>query len=104
MKKTILILIATIGFMFITNAQTYRLFKIDLGIGQAAMPNNSGVLISTEPTFAINDNVSIGLKLEQTFGSMKWINSELLTGNHYFANNYSFRPFAGGGIGYYYVA
>ncbi len=103
MKKIILVLIIVIGCNCSGNAQTYRLVKVNLGFGAASGSDNSGVMISGEPSFAIRDNLSVGLRLEQTFGSMTQINSEMLAADYYLSNEYKLRPYVGTGIGYYYA-
>jgi hypothetical protein len=102
MKKRTFLLIATIGLVVFAQAQTFQSFRINLGAGTSLTPGNSGLLVSAQPSFAINDNIAVGLKFDHKFfNGMKWVNSEQLSGDYYITKNYGFRPYAGAAIGYY---
>src|SRR5215207_7524845 len=97
-------------------------FKVDVSLGYA-IPGGSGakggVLFAVEPKYAIMSIVSLGLRMEGAVvarfsgydengdamnASVKASGSYLLTGDYYFTDNYSFRPFAGGGAGIFSMA
>lgn len=108
-----------IGFLFTANAQTdrtFKPFKVDISIGYA-LPAGSGSkgggLFALEPKYALNDNLSLGLRMETALtvqgtgtngeidnGNVKGSASYLATADYYFNTN-RFRPFAGGGAGVY---
>jgi hypothetical protein len=107
---------------FYAGAQStvYKPFKVDLAVGYA-IPGGSGskggVLFAVEPKYALNDNISLGLRFEaaatarasvdgngeKMVGSVKASGSYLLTGDYYFNTN-KFRPFAGLGAGLFTLA
>ncbi len=97
-------------------------FKVDLSLGYA-MPGGSGskggVLFAVEPKYAVISNLSVGLRMEAAViarfsgfaadgsaneVSVKAAGSYLATGDYYFSDNYSFRPFAGAGAGIFSLA
>ena len=97
-------------------------FKVDVSLGYA-IPGGSGakggVLFAVEPKYAVMSSVSLGLRMEGAVvarfsgydengdvmdASVKASGSYLLTGDYYFTDNYSFRPFAGGGAGIFSIA
>lgn len=122
MKKILMGAIALIGFSAASHAQStaFKPFKVDLALGYA-IPSGKGagggVAFSLEPKYAINDNITAGLRMEgavtvrgsvyangQEFkGDAAASSSYLLTGDYYFNTN-TFRPFAGLGIGVYRLA
>jgi outer membrane protein W len=107
---------------FFANAQetTFKPFKVDVAFGYA-IPSGSGskggVLFAVEPKYALNDNITVGLRLEaaltaraavdengeEMVGDVKASSSYLLTGDYYFNTN-KFRPFAGLGAGLFKLA
>ena len=93
------------AFAKITAAQAnqdFKPFKVDIGLGGAAQPYQpGGLLIYMEPSYSFTDYFKTGIRLEQAILSMKDIGSSALTFDYYFTNNDVFRPFAGGGFGYY---
>ena len=113
------ILICAVSF---ANAQstTFKPFRADFGFGYA-IPSGSGskggIAVSFEPKYAVNDNISLGLRFEAAVtargaidkngnavsGSAKASGSYLLTGDYYLSNM-NFRPFVGIGTGIYSVA
>lgn len=95
----------------------FKPFKVDVSFGYA-VPGGSGskggALFAVEPKYAINDNITLGLRIEaavmarattnssgQTVsGDVKASGSYLLTGDYY-VNTNKFRPFVGLGAGIY---
>lgn len=108
-----------IGAVIFTNAQTERTFKpfkVDIAAGYA-LPSGSGskagVLFAIEPKYALNDNLTLGLRMEGAVtaqgtvvngqmneGDVKASSSYLATAD-YFLNTNRFRPFVGAGAGIY---
>lgn len=97
----------------------FKPFKVDVAFGYA-VPSGSGskggVLFAVEPKYAINNDITLGLRLESALtagaivtdgvsvaGNIKATSSYLLTGDYYF-NKTGFRPFAGLGVGLYDLA
>lgn len=97
-------------------------FKVDLSAGYA-IPGGSGskggVLFVVEPKYALKSQLAVGLRMEaaliarfsgyQANGSaskleVKAAGSYVATGDYYFSENYSFRPFAGAGAGLFSLA
>lgn len=97
-------------------------FKVDLSLGYA-IPGGSGakggILFAVEPKYAVMSNLSVGLRMEAAVvarfsgydaegspnnASVKAAASYLATGDYYFSDNYSFRPFAGAGAGIFSLA
>lgn len=95
----------SMAFAKITTAQSnqfFNPFKVDIGFGVAAQPSQpDGLLIYMEPNYSFSDYFKAGIRLEEAILSMKDIGSSALTFDYYFTNNHAFRPFAGGGFGYY---
>jgi outer membrane protein W len=121
MKKLSFVLafiVATIA----VNAQStaFKTFKVDLATGYA-IPGGSGakggVLFAVEPKYAVNDNITVGLRMEAAImaratvdatgnlqeADVKASGSYLLTADYYLNTN-KFRPFAGVGVGLYSTA
>jgi outer membrane protein W len=112
--------LAFIASCFFASAQSFKPFKVDLALGYA-VPGGSGskggVLFAIEPKYAVNDNITVGLRMEgavtaraavdengeKVTGNVKASGSYLLTGDYYFNTN-KFRPFAGLGAGLYKLA
>jgi outer membrane protein W len=121
MKKT-LFSILMLGTVVFVNAQskTFKPFKVDFSMGYA-MPGGSGakggILFATEPKYAINDNITLGLRMEAAIvaraatsddgqhyvGEVKASASYLGTADYYFNTNH-FRPFVGVGAGIFSTA
>jgi len=97
-------------------------FKVDVSFGYA-IPGGSGakggVLFVVEPKYAVMSQLAVGLRMEAAviarFSgydadgypndlSVKAAGSYLATGDYYFSDNYSFRPFAGAGAGIFSLA
>jgi outer membrane protein X len=117
--KKILFTVVIALLSVLTQAQTFKPFKVDVAFGYA-MPSGEGskggVLFALEPKYALNDNITLGLRLEsaltgngyevngETFSAdVKAMGSYLLTGDYYINTN-SFRPFVGAGAGLFSVA
>ncbi|CAA9500362.1 MAG: hypothetical protein AVDCRST_MAG96-1934 [uncultured Segetibacter sp.] len=118
MKKIYTTAIA-IGAVIFANAQselTFKPFKVDIAIGYA-LPSGSGskagALVAIEPKYALNDNLTLGLRMETAItvqgavvndeikeGDVKGSGSYLATADYYFNTN-RFRPFVGAGAGLY---
>lgn len=119
MKKITYALAFTLLVTSVGYAQDYRKFKVGVGLGYASAGgygSSGGAIITFEPAYRIQDNLSIGLRMEsalitrgysQTFSSasidVAAIGSFTLNGQYYFNNN-AFRPFAGVGLGLYSMA
>ena len=96
-------------------------FKFDLSMGYA-IPGGSGakggLIFAAEPKYAVIPNLAVGLRMEVAIMArgvsgvegeyseveVKASGSYLATGDYYFTDNYSFRPFAGVGAGLYSLA
>ncbi|WP_165958080.1 hypothetical protein [Segetibacter sp. 3557_3] len=119
MKKFLLsaFLCATILGARAQTEGTFKPFKFDIAAGYA-IPKGSGtkggVLFSMEPKYALNENFTIGLRMEAALtahgsidgndelinGEVKGSSSYLLTNDYYFSTN-AVRPFVGVGAGVY---
>jgi len=108
--------IGAVAFANAQTEQTFKPFKVDLAMGYA-IPEGSGtkggVLFAVEPKYALNDNLTVGLRMELAVtaqgtvtngemneGSVKGSGSYLATADYYFNTNH-FRPFVGAGAGIY---
>ena len=119
MKKitfSILFLCAVI----ISNAQTFKPFKVDISTGYA-IPGGKGakggILFAVEPKYAVIPNLSVGLRFEaavmargysdqtgsNTEVDVKAAGSYLATADYYLTEN-TVRPFAGAGVGIFSLA
>lgn len=97
-------------------------FKVDVSLGYA-IPGGSGakggVLFAVEPKYSIMPQLALGLRIEAAVvarvggydnagnaqeADVKASASYVATGDYYFSTNYSFRPFAGAGVGIYQLA
>jgi outer membrane protein X len=125
MKNKLLILAVGTILSFSTYAQSeseLKPFKVDVSLGYA-IPGGSGakggVLFAVEPKYAVISNLAVGLRMEAAViarfsgydaegnvneASVKAAGSYLLTGDYYFSDNYSFRPFGGVGAGIFSLA
>lgn len=118
MKKFYMTALA-IGVIALANAQTERTFKpfkVDIALGYAipaGSGSKGGVLFAVEPKYAINDNLTVGLRMEgaataqgtvvngeMNNGDVKVSSSYLLTADYFFNTN-RLRPFVGAGAGIY---
>jgi outer membrane protein X len=117
MKKILFTIIITCLAIF-AQAQkknSFKPFKVDLAIGYA-IPGGSGskggVVLALEPKYALNDNLTLGLRLEtaltargavdasgmEVTGDIKGMGSYFATADYFF-NTHKFRPFVGAGLG-----
>jgi hypothetical protein len=116
MKKLIGVL-AFVSVFFFSNAQegdrVFKPFRVDIAFGYA-IPSGPGSKIGicfiTEPKYAIQDQIQIGLRLEtaligravgneNTASVSVTANGSYTATTDYYFNTNKFRPFAGGGIG-----
>lgn len=118
MKKISTILFIILFAAVAVNAQEFKKFRWNLGMGYA-IPGGSGakggILIHSEPTYRVSDQILVGLRMEfagmvrgysdgvASEASVSFAGSYSLTGQYYFSNN-SFRPFVGLGVGTYALA
>jgi hypothetical protein len=116
--KKIIFSACLLGAAMFGNAQStaFKPFKVDFAFGYA-IPGGSGakggVLFAVEPKYGINDNISVGLRMEGAImaratkngeaAEVKASGSYLLTGDYYLNTN-DFRPFVGVGVGLYSTA
>ncbi len=120
MKKTtytlaLALLVCSIGY-----AQDYKKFKVGVALGYAGATgygSSGGAIFTLEPAYRLQDNFSVGLRLEsalitrgysQSFTGTADINvaaigSYTANGQYYFGSG-AFRPFAGLGLGLFSMA
>jgi len=122
MKKIYLILSLTVLYFSAFAQKDLKPFKVDLSLGYAipgGTGSKGGILFATEPKYAVLSNLSVGLRIEGAIvarfscydqegnamsASVKASASYLATGDYYFTNTYSLRPFAGAGVGIFSLA
>ena len=119
MKKIIYVLALVMLMSSFTFAQDYKKFKVGVGLGYAMASGDGsggGILFALEPAYRLQDNLSVGLRMESaaitrgfsqsTAGatvSVAAVSSYTLNGQYYFGTS-SFRPFLGAGFGMYSLA
>ncbi len=125
MKKLLFSFLLAAGFSSAAFAQEeveLKPFKVDVSLGYA-IPGGSGskggVLFAVEPKYAVMPNLAVGLRMEGAVvarfsgydangdianADVNASASYLATGDYYFKDNYSFRPFAGAGVGLFSLA
>jgi hypothetical protein len=120
MKKILVVLSLVIVAVSASYAQEYKKFRVGLGLGYALAGGNGssgGVLIALEPSYRIQDNLSLGLRLETALLTRGFsqavpstvsidvaaIGSYTVNGQYYFGEG-AFRPFLGAGLGLYSLA
>jgi hypothetical protein len=120
MKKIVYILALSLLVTSIGYAQDYKKFRVGLGLGYAAASGNGsggGVIVTVEPSYRVQDNLSIGLRWEAAAITRGYsedlasgstidvaaIGSFTLNGQYYFGTG-DFRPFGGLGLGLYSLA
>lgn len=110
--------VLAIGAVIFANAQseqTFKPFKVDIAFGYA-LPSGEGSkaggLFALEPKYALNDHLTLGLRMEaaltaqgvaaneNTNADVKASGSYLATADYYLSTN-RFRPFIGAGAGIY---
>jgi hypothetical protein len=124
MKKLYVLLtfVTVLSISSIAQENDLKPFKVDVSLGYA-IPGGSGakggILFAVEPKYAVMSQLSVGLRMEGAIvarfsgydedgnpnnASVKAAGSYLATGDYYFTDNYSFRPFAGLGAGIFSLA
>lgn len=123
MRRNAILSVCFVMLALISNAQdgTFKPFKVDIALGYATPSSGKGakggVLFAVEPKYALNDKITVGLRLESalmvranvnsttddTEGDVKASGSYLATADYYFNTN-DFRPFVGIGAGLYQTA
>lgn len=101
-----LMLVHTFG-----SAQEFKKLRVGIGAGYGVTSptffnsqSQSSPMIYFEPSYRLNDLISIGLRLEaigQITGSGLNVASYSTNFQYYFLSGNAFRPFAGFGIGYF---
>jgi hypothetical protein len=124
MKKVSLILVlgTLVSFSALAQDSDLKPFKVDVSAGYAipgGTGSKGGILFAIEPKYAVMPALSVGLRMEgalvarssgfDTNGELldldvKASSSYIATGDYYFSENYSFRPFAGAGAGIFSLA
>jgi hypothetical protein len=125
--KKLLLLPALISFAFLADAQStansqsvmYNVFKVDVDLGYASPSSGNGTkagaTFTIEPHYRLSDDFALGLRIEGAALGYETTNSSggtkikaslltsfSITGDYYLANG-GFRPFIGGGAGFYTV-
>lgn len=118
--KKLLFFAAFIAMMFTAKSQStnYKAFKVDVMFGYATPSGSSGgvkagATFTIEPHYRITNDIALGLRLEgaalgyeiknsdgSSDAKVSLLNSYCATGEYYFMKG-SFRPFAGGGLGFF---
>ena len=119
-KLTLAAAFAVMSLVASAQSEAFKPFKVDFATGYA-IPGGSGskggVLFAIEPKYAINDNITVGLRMEAAVMARAKMNNEgeayeadvnasasyLATGDYYFSTE-RFRPFAGIGVGLFRTA
>lgn len=115
MKKIFTLLGISILFLNVLfgQAENYKAFKVDLGMGYAAGMGDldGGLLWYLEPKYNLTDNIAVGVKLEQAAlvavangkTAVLAVATYQLTGDYYFGDA-KVRFFGGLGMGMYGLA
>jgi len=120
MKKILLAGFALFCLSTISNAQSFKPFRVDVMTGWAIPQGpgaKGGVAFSLEPRYSIIDKISVGLRMEAAITARGWVagdgssasadvaasGSYLATGDYYYSNRF-FRAFSGVGTGIYSLA
>src|SRR5437870_5288121 len=120
--KKLLFSTLLLGGVFFANAQStaFKPVKVDFAVGYgmpAGSGSSGGVIIALEPKYSINNNITLGVRLEGAIlarasydpnsgtakADARFSGSYLATGDYFFNTN-SFRPFVGVGVGLYSTA
>ncbi len=120
--KKIMAVLAFVGFGVAAQAQStvFKPFKFDIATGYAVpggKGSKAGFIFALEPKYAINDNITLGLRMEAAVTARAYVDQDgslksadvkasgsyLATGDYYFSTE-RFRPFAGAGLGLYRLA
>jgi len=111
MKKLVLLSLLAVICSF-AQAQDYRAFKFDIGLGYAIPSDGSGtqggVTFTLQPHYRLSDEFALGLRIEaaaigykdNTTGNINVsaLASTCISGEYYLLNG-GFRPFIGAGLG-----
>jgi outer membrane protein X len=118
MKKNYVFLLASMMVLSVSGLKAqstnYKPFKVDLAVGYAVPTvkgSKSGAVIAIEPKYSIDNNITLGLRLEGALtasayesgttvfvGRVNATSSYLATADYFFEGN-KVRPFAGLGLG-----
>lgn len=122
MKKLYVVLSLVMVSVSSFSQKALKPFKVDVSVGYAipgGEGSKGGVLFAFEPKYAVASNIAVGLRMEAAVVArasgynsngetmdvdVKASGSYIATGDYYFSENYSFRPFAGLGGGLYSLA
>lgn len=112
MHQRTAITLLLLTFSIYLKAQEFKPFKVGLGLGYVLTSDTDGLAFYLEPAYRVQDNISIGLRLELA-GHTSGINDQdievgfnssyTLNGQYYFSNG-DFRPLVGLGMGIYQTA
>lgn len=120
MKKIYVFLLTSVMMLSVSGLKAqstnYKPFKVDLAVGYAlpaGKGSKRGAVIAIEPKYSIEDNITLGLRLEKSLtasayvsgstvfvGGINATSSYLATADYFFKGN-KVRPFAGLGLGLY---
>src|SRR5690606_36688168 len=119
MKKLLFAAVMLLMGVAVAQAQAYKPFRFGITLGYANPSGGGdakgGVLFNLEPSYRVQDNIAVGLRLEVAAmaravanstgasGSVSGNASYTVNGQYFFSNN-TFRPFAGLGLGIYNLA
>lgn len=115
MKKFFYVTVLAVLVSTFTYAQEYKKFKVGLGMGYAMASGNGasgGVLFTLEPAYRLQDNLSVGLRMESAIIARGFANtqsaslsvaalSSYTVNGQYYLGHTGFRPFVGAGVGMY---
>ena len=90
----------------LAQSETFKAFKVDLSMGPTLATGEKGsvsLVVAMEPKFAINDKITLGVRLEgalRTYDSLEdeYSGSYMATADYYLSTN-GLRPFFGTGAG-----
>lgn len=114
MKKLLLVALGVILFTGVSMAQTYKPFKLGLGLGYAKPSDGGGgILFDIEPAYRINDDLAVGLRIGwAVMAKVSYDGSEAdasanasytVNGQYYLMDG-KVRPYAGVGLGIFSLA
>lgn len=111
MKKTLTIFVLALCVSTFGYAQEYKPFQLYLGLGYAAPADGGGgVIVDLEPSYRINDQLAVGLRLESAAMAKNFsgdisaetkvsaVGSYTVNARYYLGSS-NFRPYVGAGIG-----
>ena len=101
MRKLLFLLLITLLSTQLSHSQTYHPFKFDLGFGKPMQAREGFILLYMEPNWNFR-MYKVGLRMEMSGLYMKNEVSALATLDRFLRpQKNSFRPFIGGGIGFF---